>query len=89
MEWFNFNVLPLTPYPLPLTFLLIYGFGITCPVCFEGLSEEVGCVLAYHCGHPLCNECYEDWRNHKGAVCPVCRALDVVKRGRGRPRSSA
>ena len=65
------------------------GFGITCPVCFDSLSDETGCVLAYNCGHPLCNQCYDNWRKAKGAICPVCRALDVVRRGRGRPRSSA
>ena len=65
------------------------GFGLTCPVCFEILNDEIGCVLAYNCGHPLCNQCYENWRNAKGAVCPVCRGLDVVRRGRGRPRSCA
>ena len=29
-----------------------------CPICFNELTEETGCVLPFQCGHPVCDDCY-------------------------------
>ena len=65
------------------------GFGLTCPACFEVITDESGCVLGYHCGHIMCDNCYADWRKAGGRACPECRSLEIATRGRGRPRRRA
>ena len=29
-----------------------------CPICFNELAEETGCMLPFQCGHPVCDDCY-------------------------------
>ena len=53
-------------------------------LCLLTITGDTGCVLGYTCGHTMCDECYDNWRNAKGKVCPECRALSVVRRGRPR-----
>jgi len=64
------------------------GFGLTCPACFEDITDESGCVLGYHCGHIMCDNCYADWRKAGGRLCPECRSLEIARQ-RGRPRGRA
>jgi hypothetical protein len=43
-----------------------------CPICMEKLEEN---TVFGHCGHCLCNDCFDTIINSKNSICPTCRAV--------------
>ena len=62
---------------------------LECPICYCELNTDVdsddytGCCVGQYCGHALCESCWNEYRRLRNKVCPVCRKLLYI--GRGRP----
>ena len=56
-------------------------FTLTCPVCFDELSEKT-IELPWKCGHHICCNCLA---NMLGAPCPLCRVQSNICSRFGRP----
>ena len=67
----------------------IDSLKLECPICYCELNTDVnsddytGCCVGQYCGHALCESCWIEYRRLRNKVCPVCRKLLYI--GRGRP----
>ena len=67
----------------------INSIKLECPICYCELNTDVdsddytGCCVGQYCGHALCESCWNEYRRLRNKVCPVCRKLLYI--GRGRP----
>ena len=62
---------------------------LECPICYSVLNTDTdspdytGCCIGQFCGHALCETCWKDYRRRRNKICPVCKQLLFI--GRGRP----
>ena len=61
---------------------------LECPICYCILNTDpdspdyTGCCIGHFCGHALCESCWKDYRSRRNKVCPVCKQLLFMSRGR-------
>ena len=62
---------------------------LECPICYCELNTDpespdyTGCCIGQFCGHALCETCWKAYRRRRNKICPVCKQLLFM--GRGRP----
>lgn len=44
----------------------------TCPICLEGIGEN---VTTTNCNHKFCNICFEELLENDKIECPLCRSI--------------